>query len=122
MEIGKHLIVDIFEVTDDTFREHLSEEKFPFFDKLVTESIERNNMHILDKKVHFFPSTKPGAFTLFYLLSESHLSIHTWPERNYLALDIFTCGNCNTRNILDDILTLLNTRNYNIQFIKRGIY
>ena len=29
------------------------------------------------------------------VLAESHVSIHTWPERDYAALDIFVCGACN---------------------------
>jgi S-adenosylmethionine decarboxylase len=28
------------------------------------------------------------------VLAESHVSIHTWPERDYAALDIFVCGDC----------------------------
>ena len=34
----------------------------------------------------------PQGVTAIALLSESHLSIHTWPELNYSAVDIFTCG------------------------------
>lgn len=33
-----------------------------------------------------------GGFTAFAALSESHISIHTWPEYDYAAIDIFTCG------------------------------
>ncbi|MGB0683150.1 MAG: adenosylmethionine decarboxylase [Magnetovibrionaceae bacterium] len=29
------------------------------------------------------------------VLAESHISIHTWPERDYAAIDIFMCGSCN---------------------------
>ena len=35
---------------------------------------------------------KPQGVTAIALLSESHISIHTWPESNYSAVDIFTCG------------------------------
>ncbi len=35
---------------------------------------------------------KPQGLTGVILLAESHISIHTWPEINYIAIDIFTCG------------------------------
>ena len=35
---------------------------------------------------------EPFGVTAIALLAESHLSIHTWPESNYSAIDIFTCG------------------------------
>ncbi len=35
---------------------------------------------------------KPQGVTAIALLAESHISIHTWPESNYSAIDIFTCG------------------------------
>ncbi|MHB8566059.1 MAG: bifunctional adenosylmethionine decarboxylase/class I SAM-dependent methyltransferase [Nitrososphaerales archaeon] len=37
-------------------------------------------------------SFSTGGFTIFALLSQSHIAIHTWPERNYVACDIFSCG------------------------------
>ena len=35
---------------------------------------------------------EPQGITAIALLAESHISIHTWPESNYSAVDIFTCG------------------------------
>jgi S-adenosylmethionine decarboxylase len=34
-----------------------------------------------------------GGYTILFLLSESHCSIHTYPENNALFTDLFTCGN-----------------------------
>jgi S-adenosylmethionine decarboxylase len=39
------------------------------------------------------PVQASGGVTVLALLSESHLSIHTWPEHGYAAVDMFTCGN-----------------------------
>ena len=40
---------------------------------------------------HFAPN---GGLSGVAVLAESHISIHTWPERGYAALDIFMCGEC----------------------------
>lgn len=46
------------------------------------------------KKVSFiFHQFKPFGVSAVYLLKESHLSIHTWPELSCASIDIFTCGN-----------------------------
>ena len=42
---------------------------------------------------------EPQGVTAIALLAESHISIHTWPESNYSAVDIFTCG----QNMLPEI-------------------
>ena len=39
---------------------------------------------------------EPQGVTVICLLSESHISIHTWPEKGQAAVDVFTCGNCNS--------------------------
>ena len=68
------------------------------FEKLNDESFLRctiNNAEKLAKaKVLNLISNKfePQGVTAIALLAESHLSIHTWPESNYSAVDIFTCG------------------------------
>ena len=42
---------------------------------------------------------EPQGVTAIALLAESHISIHTWPESNYSAVDIFTCG----QNMMPDL-------------------
>src|SRR5690606_21002118 len=44
---------------------------------------------MLSHVVHRFT---PHGVTALGLLAESHISIHTWPERGYVACDVFTCG------------------------------
>ena len=44
--------------------------------------------------VHTHEFSPYGGVTGVTVLAESHMSIHTWPERNFAAIDIFMCGNC----------------------------
>ena len=46
----------------------------------------------LSKVNESFKQFEPIGVTGFILLEESHVSIHTWPEHAYAAVDIFTCG------------------------------
>ena len=68
------------------------------FEKLNDESFLRctlnNAAKLANSKVLNIISNKfePQGVTAIALLAESHLSIHTWPESHYSAVDIFTCG------------------------------
>ena len=68
------------------------------YEKLNDESFLRctldNASKLANAKVLHLISNKfePQGVTAIALLAESHLSIHTWPESNYSAVDIFTCG------------------------------
>jgi S-adenosylmethionine decarboxylase len=60
--------------------------------------------NIGDPIIHQF---EPYGLTGFVLLSESHISIHTWPELGKATLDVFTCGNKPSGEIADYIAHLL---------------
>ena len=68
------------------------------FDKLNDEAFVRHSLAeasrhgmstLLQLTSHKF---EPQGVTSMALLAESHISIHTWPETGYAALDVFTCG------------------------------
>ena len=64
---------------------------------------------------------EPQGVTAIALLSESHISIHTWPESNYSAADIFTCG----QNMLPELasqylIEALNAEEHFLRFIDRN--
>lgn len=51
--------------------------------------VKHLNLHVVKKIHHAF---SPHGKTLLYVLSESHLSIHTWPEKNTLHIDLISCS------------------------------
>ncbi|NDV65758.1 adenosylmethionine decarboxylase [Bacteroides sp. 224] len=61
-----------------------------------------------------------GGYTAFTLLAESHISIHTYPEYQSIFLDVFTCGNANTRMIVDRLCDYYLPERTHIQAIERG--
>jgi len=78
---GVHLIVDFWgaKTVEDT-------EKIK---NILFETAKRSNNVPLEIKIHKF---SPQGITGFILLAESHIAIHTWPELDYVAIDIFSCG------------------------------
>ncbi|MCD6509109.1 MAG: adenosylmethionine decarboxylase [Thermoprotei archaeon] len=83
-ELGRHIIAEFIgcppSVLDDI--EVLKEE--------LVKAAEIAGATVLGDAFHKF---KPYGVTGVVIVGESHLSIHTWPEYGYAALDIFTCGN-----------------------------
>ena len=79
--LGTHLIAEFFgcDECDGT----------DFIRRTLREAVVASGSTILDEKYHKFV---PQGITGYILLKESHISIHTWPEYRYAAIDVFTCG------------------------------
>jgi S-adenosylmethionine decarboxylase len=60
-----------------------------FISQAIREAARRAKSELLQEVTHKFD---PIGVTAIALLAESHLSIHTWPESGYAAVDVFTCG------------------------------
>ena len=63
---------------------------------------------------------EPMGVTVLALLAESHASVHTYPERGCLFLDIFTCGACSPRAVYDFIVERLRPERAHVTEISRG--
>ena len=66
-----------------------------------------------------FKKFDPYGITVLCLLSESHISIHTWPEKGQAAVDCYTCGDCNPKISCDVIIQQLNPLEYKLNYIER---
>jgi S-adenosylmethionine decarboxylase len=63
----------------------------------------------------------PRGITLLCLLSESHASIHTYPEHQSMFFDAFTCGRqCHPEKIAEALISALKPSNQNLKVIMRG--
>jgi S-adenosylmethionine decarboxylase len=61
----------------------------------------------------------PQGVTVLCLLSESHISIHTWPENGNAAVDVYTCGNCDPKIGCDIIIEQLFSTTHTLSYIER---
>lgn len=107
---GKHILLDVW-VNGD----------LPNFDDLVKKLTAACKLHIADELIKDF---EPYGQTRLYLLTESHLTIHTYPEHWYFSMDIYTCGEEwepeNAPEVLRD--SIPNIKNLKFNNVTRGHY
>lgn len=77
-----------------------------------------NELTVVDKFQHNF---NPYGLSIVYILAESHISIHTWEEYNYISIDMYTCGETTGENTLKEFLKSFTIKNKKKQIIERGI-
>jgi S-adenosylmethionine decarboxylase len=79
---GTHLIVDVYGGSRLDDIEHIRQ--------MMHDAVTAAGATLLHTHLHHF--TPNGGVSGVAVLAESHISIHTWPERDYGALDVFMCG------------------------------
>ena len=81
---GIHVLVDFWGAsrTDDV----------DFVAQTLRDAAEACNATVLHVHVHEFPSS--GGVSGVAVLAESHITVHSWPEIDYAAFDVFMCGDC----------------------------
>jgi len=86
IKVGEHITLDFLGVKKDYSSE--------FYEKVIYKIAKAAKVEILNVASHKF---EPQGFTLVALLSESHFSFHTFPERGVISFDFFTCGKVNPK-------------------------
>ena len=81
--IGRHCILELYQC------DHVKLNDEAFIRTTITSSAKVAGATLINLVTHSF---KPQGVTGLALLAESHISIHTWPEIGYAAIDVFTCG------------------------------
>ena len=81
--VGKHCILELYECDEIKLNDEA------FLRTTITTAAKLAGATLLNLITHRF---EPQGVTGLALLAESHISIHTWPENGYAAVDVFTCG------------------------------
>jgi len=87
--------------------------------RALVESVEAIGATLLDVNVHKF---SPYGVTGVAVLAESHMSLHSWPEHGYLAVDIFTCGSsARPREAMSVLQSVFEPEKIEVQELRRGV-
>jgi S-adenosylmethionine decarboxylase len=84
---------------------------------LATAAVAAGHGHVLDTSHVIFPN---GAITLLLILAESHLAIHTWPEQQLIAVDLFSCGAIDGQAVISGLARRLRLDQVSVRVIPRG--
>lgn len=85
---GTHLLLDLWDA------KHL--DSIERIEQAMRDCVEACGATLLHIHLHHF--TPSGGVSGVAVLAESHISVHTWPERDYAAFDVFMCGDAKPEN------------------------
>lgn len=107
--IGSHLIIDLWEA------ENLDDIKF--IETTLKNAANKIGATILNSYFHQF---SPNGVTGVLVLAESHISIHTWPELKYAAIDVFTCNSIKPHLAIEIVTKAFKSSRMTVQELQRG--
>ncbi len=81
--LSKHLLVDLHGCPADLLNDVAA------LEAVMVEAAQRAGATVINSMFHHF---SPFGVSGVVVIQESHLTIHTWPEQGFAAVDLFTCG------------------------------
>ena len=108
---GTHLIVDLEGVSRIDDPDHI--------ESSLIAAAKKAGATVLNSDFHVF-SPNNGVSGVI-VLAESHISIHTWPERDFAAVDVFMCGACNPTDTIPVLKEAFRPTHMTVHEIKRGL-
>lgn len=113
-ELGRHILAEIYGCSHEMLNDK------DYIEKTMVDSALKAGAEIREVAFHKF---SPQGVSGVVIISESHLTIHTWPELGYAAVDVFTCGDrINPWDACNYLTDSLNAKNMTATEVKRGIF
>ncbi len=108
---GRHLTIDLWEATG------LDDEKR--IQQAFLDAIKAAGATLLHIHTHVFEPN--GGISGVAVLSESHISVHTWPEKGFAAFDVFMCGDAQPELAVPVLEAAFKPKRVIVEEIKRGV-
>jgi S-adenosylmethionine decarboxylase len=111
--LGRHLLVELHDCNKEALND------LGFLRKVMLDAAIDCGAVVLGDSFHRF---SPQGVSGVVVIAESHLSIHTWPEYGYAAVDVFTCGTTvRPEKAAEVLVEKLGSRNHSLLEIPRGV-
>ena len=112
LPLGIHLLADLSGIAPECLRDCAA------LERLLRAAATTAGAQVLHSHFHSFGAGQ--GVTGVVLLAESHISIHTWPECSFAAVDIFMCGAAQPQLALDVIKDALQAAHCQLQSVRRA--
>jgi len=109
---GRHVLADLRGISAALLRDA------DRLQTLLIQAAQHAGAHVLGAHFHHFGDQ--AGVTGVVILSESHISIHTWPEHGFAALDIFMCGCAEPERALQHVRDALRPASEHVTCVDRG--
>jgi S-adenosylmethionine decarboxylase len=111
--LGNHILLELWGVSEALLNDSAA------LERCLVEAASRGGAHVLEGRFRCF---EPQGISGVIILAESHVTIHTWPELGYAAVDIFTCGPPTTGDqVSHQVVTAFSPTSYEVRRLQRGI-
>lgn len=111
--LGNHIIAEFYDCDETIINGQ------EIVEDIMIDAVEVSGATIVKPAFHKF---SPHGVSGMVVVSESHFSIHTWPEYKYCAVDIFTCGDLiDNHKALQFLKQKLKAKNISVVEMKRGL-
>ncbi len=111
--LGTQLAVELFDCDENILND------YRLLEQSLVEAATNAGATVVDSVFHQF---NPYGISGAVIIAESHVAIHTWPEYQYAALDIFTCGNEADPDIIaGEVKEILRAERMQVSRILRGV-
>jgi S-adenosylmethionine decarboxylase len=107
---GVHLIVDLHGAKRLNDIDHI--------EATLRRCVEASRATLLHIHLHHF---QPSGVSGVAVLAESHISIHTWPEAGYAALDVFMCGTADPDKCIPVLKEAFSAKRVGVNELLRGL-
>ncbi|WP_417513661.1 adenosylmethionine decarboxylase [Minwuia sp.] len=108
---GTHLLIDV--------RDAEGLDDIKLIERAMKKCVEAAGATLLTIDLHHF--TPNGGVSGVAILAESHISIHSWPEYGYAALDVFMCGDAQPHKAVPVLKRAFNAGRVDVQEVRRGM-
>lgn len=109
--LGNHLIIDLYQCNFEILND------INLIKNVLHSTINQIGAKLINEGYKEF---SPIGISAFAIISESHISIHTWPEYAFAAVDIFSCNKELTNEVYEYIKQKLGAKQTTMQMLPRG--